>query len=92
MSRPQRPLNYDCIYFPFPTYFFGALFIPKVPLETGAPPPPLNFFMLPTPLLTTIATHTSYGINQMIRIKQVRKKSRNCVNIYFHLSQWIQPS
>jgi hypothetical protein len=46
VSRPQRPLIYDCIYFSFPNptvanisvkNFLGALFIPKVPLETDAP-------------------------------------------------------
>jgi hypothetical protein len=50
VSRPQRPLIYDCIYFSFPNTplprrqhfrenILGALFIPKVPLEPGAPPP-----------------------------------------------------
>jgi hypothetical protein len=29
--------------------FLGAFFMPKVPLKTGAPPPP-NLLMLPTPL------------------------------------------
>jgi hypothetical protein len=61
VSRPQRPLIYDCIYFSFSTLpfastvgnisgktFLGAFFIPKVPLETCTPPP--NFLMLPTPL------------------------------------------
>ena len=52
VSRPQRPLICDCIHFSFPEYppppspvaniyekiFLGALFIKKVPLETGAPP------------------------------------------------------
>jgi hypothetical protein len=53
MSRPQRPLIYDCIYFSFlnppppppPSrganisgkMFLAALFIPKVRLKTGAP-------------------------------------------------------
>jgi hypothetical protein len=51
VSRPQRPLIYDCIYFPFPTplhrrqhfleNFFRCPFIPKVPLETSDPPPQL---------------------------------------------------
>jgi hypothetical protein len=52
VSRPQRLLIYDCIYFSSPTppppganiswkNFLAALFIPKVPLETGAPPPQL---------------------------------------------------
>jgi hypothetical protein len=51
-SRSQRHLVYDCIYFSFPSKnFLGALFIPKVPLETGAPPPP-NFLMLPTHLVS----------------------------------------
>jgi hypothetical protein len=63
VSRPQRPLIYDCIYFSFPNppppppppppspvtnisggNFLGALFIPKVPLETCAPPPPPTFW------------------------------------------------
>ena len=51
VSRPQRPLIYDCIYFSFPKpppppganiswkNLLAALFIPKVPLETGVPPP-----------------------------------------------------
>jgi hypothetical protein len=56
VSRRQRPLIYDCIYFSFPppspplppspTFplgTFSALFIPKVPLET-------NFLKLATPL------------------------------------------
>jgi hypothetical protein len=51
ISRSQRSLIYDCIYFCFPTplprrqhfrkHFLGALFIPKVPFQTGAPPPQL---------------------------------------------------
>jgi hypothetical protein len=49
VSRLQRPLIYDCIYFSFPSpvanisgeNVLGALFIPKVPLETGVPPPQL---------------------------------------------------
>ena len=57
VSRLQRPLIYDCIYFSFPSpvanisgeNVLGALFIPKVPLETGVPPPP-NFLMFPTAL------------------------------------------
>ena len=53
VSPPQRPLIYDCIYFSFPTPvanisgktdFLGALFNPKVPLETVPPPPPPQLF------------------------------------------------
>jgi hypothetical protein len=53
VSRPQRLLIYDCIYFPSlppsPVANISEHFIPKVPLETGAPTP--NFLMLPTPLM-----------------------------------------
>jgi hypothetical protein len=42
--------------------FLGALFIPKMLLETGAPPPPHDFFMLPTPLMVVIVCAGHKGI------------------------------
>jgi hypothetical protein len=41
--------------------FLGALFIPKMLLETGAPPPH-DFFMLPTPLMVVIVCAGHKGI------------------------------
>jgi hypothetical protein len=65
VSRPQRPFIYDCMYFPslpFPLpppspvanisgkNFLDALFIPKVPLETGAPPQIFDASYAPVPV------------------------------------------
>ena len=53
VSRPQRPLIYDYIYFSFPnppgaTISRWEIFIPKVPLETSAPPT-FRCFLRPCP-------------------------------------------
>jgi hypothetical protein len=66
--RPQRPFIYDFNYFFYPTpppplpavanisggNVLGALFISKVPLETGAPPPTFWCFLRPCPNLINI--------------------------------------
>ena len=69
VSRPQRPLIYDCIYFSFPPppplprhqhfrgKFFRCPFHSKgAPRNLCPPPPHTHFLMLPAPLLATYTT------------------------------------